>query len=116
MEMEKRLAELESCTATHDKRLTEHGRQIDQLIKSDSEKDKQLALMRKDIENTNEAVKRREKTVDKIDSKLDKALEIRTDDHLTNPLMEYRKVKWQIITIAIGILVGIVIKALFPML
>ena len=116
MEMEKRLAELESCTATHDKRLTEHGRQIDQLIKSDSEKDKQLALMRKDIENTNEAVKRMEKTVDKIDSKLDKALETRTDDHLTTPLMEYRKAKWQFFMVVIGFLVGLVIRTLFPML
>lgn len=46
---------IEEILDTHGKRISEHGRQIDILMERDSEKDKRLALMQKDIESTNEA-------------------------------------------------------------
>jgi ketosteroid isomerase-like protein len=105
---------IDEILGTHDKRLSEHGRQIDLLMERDGEKDKRLALMAKDIESTNDAVKRVERTMDKIDGKLDKALETRTDDHLMKPLSDYRKIAWIVISAMVMFLFGVLVSRLFP--
>ena len=110
---EKRIAILEQRADVHEKRITAHGKQIDNLIDRDGQKDLDLALMRKDIENTNESVKRMEKTVGKIDEKLDKLMDTRHGDHLVTPLENYRKIVWLFIGIAVAFLGKILIEVLF---
>ena len=110
---EKRITLLEERVEIHEKRITAHGKQIDDLIDRDGQKDLDLALMKKDIENTNESVKRMEKTVGKIDEKLDKLMDTRHGDHLVTPLENYRKIVWLFIGIAVTFIGKVLIEVLF---
>lgn len=100
---ETRIRLLEDNDKVQDKRLDEHGNQIDDLRENDIRVMGDLKLIMKDVENTN-------RTTQKIEDKLDRLSDNRQNDHYATPLKQYRKIIESIVIAVVGAVLLIVFQ------
>ena len=97
-----------------EKRVTNHGNEIDTLRSGQNKMEQDMALMKKDLEFMTRSTGNIENIINKVDGKLDKMREQRDEDHLSKPLDFTRKITWQAVAIIIAFIVGVLLKNLFP--
>ena len=105
--LEKEVYTLKEVTSTHEKRITEHGRQIDNVSKSVNNLTTDIELIKKSSSYTEENTREIKATLKKLEEQNHR-------DHYIMPLENWKKVTWQVLTLIIVFIFGLLIKDLFP--
>lgn len=99
-----------------DDRITEHGRQIDELYKKTGDSDINVKLLQKDWETMKDSQQRTEASSRRIEDKVDKLVQDRFRDHYEKPLSAKEKIESTIISVAIGGFVGYIVSQIIAVI